>query len=108
MMSRSASGEGVSSNALMIHCLFGMITSSARIAAPPSQFTMMRILSTMYAIGGAADDEIGLDMIHNLPCYRISNKLFIAVLILQKFLRLFPNLGIAGRRDDVLQSHVDH
>jgi hypothetical protein len=32
----------------------------------------MRIRSTAYAIGSAADDEAGLDMIHHLLAYRIS------------------------------------
>src|SRR6266404_6915870 len=68
MTSRSASGEGESLKAAMIHCLFGMTTSRARIAAPPSQFTTMRIRSTTCAIGSAADDESGLDMIHHLLC----------------------------------------
>ena len=49
----------------MIHCSFGMTNSRARIAAPISQFTTMRIRSTTYAIGSAADDEAGLDMIHH-------------------------------------------
>src|SRR4030095_1356657 len=67
MTSRSASGEGESLKALMIHCSFGMTTSRARIAAPPSQFTTTRIRSRRYAIDSAADDEIGLDMIYHLP-----------------------------------------
>src|SRR5688572_1627390 len=67
MTSRSASGEGESLKALMIHCSFGITTSRARIAAPPSQFTTMRIRSRTYAIGTTADDEIGFDMIHHLP-----------------------------------------
>ena len=50
----------------MIHRLVGMATSRVAIAAPPSQFTTMRIRSTTYAIGSAADDEAGLDMIHRL------------------------------------------
>jgi hypothetical protein len=53
--------------AVMIHCSFGITTSSARIAAPPSQFTTMSIRSMTYAIGNATDDEIGLDMIPYLP-----------------------------------------
>src|SRR5207245_6778806 len=72
MTSRSASGEGESLKALMIHCSFGMTTSRARIAAPISQFMTMRIRSTTYAIGSAADDEAGLDMIHYLLVYRMS------------------------------------
>src|SRR5688572_33280644 len=76
MTSRSASGEGESLKALMIHCSFGMTTSRARIAAPPSQFTTMRMRSRTYAIGSAADDEIGFDMIHHLHI-SIINKLFI-------------------------------
>ena len=44
----------------MIHCSFGRTTSSARIAAPYSQFRTMRIFSTMRAIGSAA--EYGLDI----------------------------------------------
>src|SRR5262249_53880412 len=66
MISRSASGEGESLKAAMIHCSFGMTTSRARITAPISQFTTMRIRSTTYAIGSAADDEAGVDMIHHL------------------------------------------
>ena len=46
----------------MIHCSFGETTSRARIAAPVSQFTTMRIRRTTYAIGSAADDDVGLDM----------------------------------------------
>src|SRR5436309_14026013 len=76
MTSRSASGEGESLKAAMIHCSFGMTTSRARIATPPSQFTTMRIRSMTYAIGSAADDEAWLDMIHHLPISNI-NKLFI-------------------------------
>ena len=36
MISRSASGEGESLNALMIHCSLGMTNSRARIAAAPA------------------------------------------------------------------------
>jgi hypothetical protein len=35
-----------------------------KIAAPDSQFKTMSIRSMTYAIGSAADDEVGLDMIH--------------------------------------------
>src|SRR5438105_14930477 len=77
MISRSASGEGESLKAAMIHCWFGMTTSRARIAAPNSQFTTMRIRSTTYAMGSAADDEAGRDMIHYLPDISNINKLFI-------------------------------
>src|SRR5215472_14794378 len=73
MISRSASGEGESLKAAMIHCAFGMTTSRARIAAPISQFTMMRIRSTTYAIGSAADDEAGVDMIRLLLISTIDN-----------------------------------
>ena len=66
------SGEGERLKAAMIHCSFGMANSRARIAAANSQFTTMRIRSTTCAIGSAADDEAGLDMIHHLWCYRIS------------------------------------
>ena len=66
MISRSVSGEGESLKAAMIHCALGLTTSSARIAAPPSQFRTMRMRSTTCAIGSAADDETGLDM--NAPC----------------------------------------
>src|SRR4051812_30718278 len=45
----------------MIHCPLGRATSRARIATPPTQFTMMRIRSTTSAIGSAADDETGFD-----------------------------------------------
>src|SRR5205809_6817358 len=77
MISRSVSGEGESLKAAMIHCPLGTTTSRARIAAPISQFMTMRIRSTTYAIGSAADDEAGLDMIS--PSSNISNinKLFI-------------------------------
>ena len=57
MISRSASGEGESLKAAMIHCSFGMTTSRARIATPMSQLTTMRIRSRTYAIGSAADGE---------------------------------------------------
>lgn len=67
MISRSASGEGDSSSALMIHRRVGMATSRVTIATPDSQFTTMRIRSMTYAIGSAADDEIGFDMIHHFP-----------------------------------------
>src|SRR5438309_6076643 len=73
MISRSASGEGESLKAAMIHCSFGMTTSRARIAAPISQFTTMRIRSTTYAIGSAADDEVGFDMIHYFLISTINN-----------------------------------
>src|SRR5215831_5348544 len=73
MISRSASGEGESLKAAMIHCSFGMTTSRARITAPISQFTTMRIRSTTYAIGSAADDEAGVDMIHRLLISTINN-----------------------------------
>src|SRR5215472_14344229 len=73
MISRSASGEGESLKAAIIHCAFGMTTSRARIAAPISQFTTMRIRSTAYAIGSAADDEAGVDMIHLLLISTIDN-----------------------------------
>src|SRR5947207_13244129 len=77
MTSRSASGEGESRNADMIHCSFGMTTRRARIAVPNSQFTTMRMRSTTYAIGSAADDEAGLDMIHTTFYISNINKLFI-------------------------------
>src|SRR5215831_14855125 len=73
MISRSASGEGESLKAAMIHCSFGMTTSRARITAPISQFTTMRIRITTYAIGSAADDEAGVDMIHLLLISTINN-----------------------------------
>src|SRR5262249_25383495 len=73
MISRSASGEGESLKAAMIHCSCGIATSRARIAAPISQFTTMRIRSTTYAIGSAADDEAGVDMIHHLLISNINN-----------------------------------
>jgi len=76
MTSRSASGEGESLKAAMIHCSFGLTTSRARIAAAISQFRTMRVRSTTYAIGSAADDEADLDMIHHLDISNI-NKLFI-------------------------------
>src|SRR5262245_2917277 len=63
MTSRSASGEGDSLNALMIHCSFGKATSRARITATISQFRTIRIRSATCAIGSAADDEAGLDML---------------------------------------------
>src|SRR5439155_11709407 len=72
MTSRSASGEGESSKALMIHCSFGTTTSRARITATIIQFTTMRIRSTTYAIGSAADEEAGLDMNYHRLSYRIS------------------------------------
>src|SRR5262245_43712292 len=75
MTSLSASGDGESLKAAMIHRSFGMTTSRASIATPPSQFTTMRIRSTMYAIGSAADDEARFDMIHLLILN--INKLFI-------------------------------
>src|SRR5690349_24579560 len=79
-ISRSASGEGESLKAAMIHCSFGITTSRARIAAPPSQFTTMSIRSTTYAIGSAADDEAGLVDI-GIQYLHISNinKLFIGI-----------------------------
>jgi hypothetical protein len=55
--------------ALRIHFWVGIATSNARIAAPNTQFMTMRIRSTKNAIGSAADDEAGLDMIHRV--YRI-------------------------------------
>src|SRR5262249_57542020 len=73
MISRSVSGEGESLKAAMIHCSFGMTTSRARIAAPISQFTTMRIRSTTDAIGSAADDEAGVDMIHHLLISAVNN-----------------------------------
>src|SRR6266480_3077958 len=76
MISRSASGEGESLKAAMIHRSFGMTRSRARIAAPISQFMTMRIRSTTFAIGSAADDEAGPDMIHHLPISNV-NTLFI-------------------------------
>src|SRR5947207_14797547 len=76
MTSRSASGEGESRNADMIHCSFGMTTRRARIAAPDSQFTTMRMRSTTYAIGSAADDETRFGMIHSSGISNI-NKSFI-------------------------------
>ena len=60
----------------MIHCSFGMTTSRARIAAPISQFTTMRMRSTTYAIGSAADDEAGVDMILT-SCISNINNIFI-------------------------------
>ena len=60
----------------MIHRRVGMATSRVKIAAPDSQFKTMSIRSMTYAIGSAADDEVGLDMIHHLPISNI-NKLFI-------------------------------
>src|SRR5438132_5817500 len=62
MTSRSTSGEGESPNDLMIHCSFGTTNSRARITATIIQFRTMRIRSTTYAIGSAADDGAGLDM----------------------------------------------
>jgi hypothetical protein len=56
----------------MIHCSVGMATSRTTIAVPDSQLTTMRIRSTAYAMGSAADDEACLDMIHHLLMYRIS------------------------------------
>ena len=50
----------------MIHCLVGVATSRAAIATPDSQLTTMSIRNATYAIGSAADDEVGLDMIHDL------------------------------------------
>src|SRR5438132_912341 len=72
MISRSVSGEGQSLKAAMIHCSLGMTTSRARIAAPISQFTTMRIRSAAYAIGSAADDEAGLDTISTSRIYRLT------------------------------------
>ena len=46
----------------MIHCSFGRANSRARITAAISQFMTMRIRSTTWAIGSAADDEAGPDM----------------------------------------------
>src|SRR6266550_3422825 len=77
MTSRPASGEGESLKAAMIHCSLGMTTSRARIAAPNSQLTTMRLRSTTYAIGSAGDDEAGLNMIHHPSDISIINKLFI-------------------------------
>src|SRR5947208_2123392 len=77
MISRSVSGEGESLKAAMIHCSLGMTTSRARIAAPISQFTTMRIRSATYAIGSAADDEARLDMISPASDISNINKLFI-------------------------------
>src|SRR5438132_11364683 len=78
MTSRSASGEGESLKAAMIHCLLGVTTSRARIAAPNSQLPTMRIRRTTYAIGSAGDDEARLDMVHHLPSdISIINNLFI-------------------------------
>jgi hypothetical protein len=47
----------------MIHSLFGMTTSKARIATPPSKFTTIRILIATCAICTAANDEIGFDIV---------------------------------------------
>src|SRR5438132_14025283 len=77
MISRSVSGEGQSLKAAMIHCSLGMTTSRARIAAPISQFTTMRIRSATYAIGSAADDEAGLDTISTSRDISNINNLFI-------------------------------
>src|SRR5258705_1744621 len=76
MISRSASGEGESLKEAMIHSSLGMTISRARIAAPISQFRTMRTRSTTYAIGSAADEMVGIDMI---PPFGLSNinKLFI-------------------------------
>src|SRR5439155_8230926 len=70
-ISWSASGEGDKWSALMIHRLVGIATSSVAIAAPDSQFRTMRIRSTTYAIGRAAE-EADFDMIRYPPKYRIS------------------------------------
>src|SRR5262249_50301866 len=73
MISRSASGEGEILKAAMIHRSFGMTTSRARIAAPISQFTTIRIRNTTYAIGSAADEASCVDMIQNLSISNINN-----------------------------------
>src|SRR5215208_4542841 len=77
MTSRSASGEGESLKADIIHCSFGETSNRTRIATPPSQFTTIRIRNRTCAIGSAADDEIGFDMVHHLPDISIINKSFI-------------------------------
>jgi hypothetical protein len=60
----------------MIHCSWGMTSSRATIAAPYSQFRTMRIRSTTWAIGSAADDGAGLDTVDTSDIL-IINKLFI-------------------------------
>src|SRR5258708_39626107 len=77
MTSRSASGEGESLKALMIHCSFGKTNSRARITTTIIQFKTMRVRSMTYAIGSAADDEAGLDMDSPPSGLSIKNKLFI-------------------------------
>src|ERR1043165_9380995 len=76
-ISRSASGEGERLKAAMIHCSFGISTSKARIAAPPSQFTTTSIRSTTYTIGSAADDAVDLDMIHDLLFFSFAQNMMI-------------------------------
>jgi hypothetical protein len=68
MISWSVSGEGDKWSALMIQRLVGIATSSVAIAAPDSQFRTMRIRSTTYAIGRAAE-EVGFDMIRSPLIY---------------------------------------
>src|ERR1044072_4263983 len=75
MTNRAASGEGESLKADIIHCSFGMATSRARMAAPPSQLTTIRILSRTCAIATAEDDEVGVDMIHQLSDIDINERL---------------------------------
>ncbi len=71
MITWSASGEAESLNADIIHCLFGMTTSSARIAAPITQLKTIKIRKTPYATGVAPDDKAGFD-ITPPPIYRLS------------------------------------
>src|SRR5262245_47106326 len=71
MISRSASGEGDRWKELRIHCLLGMTMSSARIPTPISQFRMMRIRRTAYAIGRAVE-EAGFVMIGSLDLLNIN------------------------------------
>src|SRR5438309_981238 len=104
MISRSVSGEGESLKAAMIHCALGTTTSRARIAAPISQFMTMRIRSTTCAIGSAADDEAGLDMISLPSDISNINTLFIECRqvgywksINEQMSRDGPNGGTAGR-----------
>src|SRR5262245_34222061 len=77
-INRSVSGEGESLKADIIHRPLGMTTSRARIPAAMSQFRTIKMRSATWAIGSAADDEGGLDMIRPPPGIISNiNKLFI-------------------------------
>src|ERR1051326_3735446 len=105
MISRSASGEGESLNARMIHCSFGSAKRRARITATISQFRTMSTRSVNFAMGSAADDEVGSDMIDDLSyrfkISRISNivKLRIEERYVEVDRRELRRSGATRRRD---------